>query len=373
MERSDDDDRRRQFQQSGCWLTVWLCTNVGVTLLNKYAFEMVHFPYPYMLTALHMLACAIFTQTLFWQLRRGKDDPHSKPRTTNNSAVAATWKQLIGGEDLVFPKTTASLNTHDRCKIWLFSIVYSLNIGVGNVSLNHVSVSFNQVMRSLVPVYTLWISLCMGKPFSQNRRRAVWPVVIGTALAAYGDRMNYNWIGLLSTLLCVTFASVKVVVSSEFMTGNLKLHPLELLYYMAPAAFVQCLVFSAMSGEARLIANHWEAELDPKVDVKPVGVLFLSSLMAVTLNISALQAYKLTSPLTVCIASAFKQVVLVAAGTIVFSLHVTFLNGLGIVTVIVASFVYGWISIGEAKRKPRISEDDEEEGLALLSTTSSKN
>ena len=112
--------------------------------------------------------------------------------------------------------------------IRLFSVVFSLNIAVGNVSLSYVSVNFNQVMRSLVPVFTICMGVLVGRRFTWQRVMSVIPIVAGVAMACYGD-MTYTKVGFFYTIACVIIASLKVTAAGEMLTGSLKLHPVDLV------------------------------------------------------------------------------------------------------------------------------------------------
>lgn len=62
----------------------------------------------------------------------------------------------------------------------------------------------------------------------QRRRKAVLPVVLGVALACYGE-LEFALIGFVVTALCVFAAAIKVVISGKALTGEFKLHPVDLL------------------------------------------------------------------------------------------------------------------------------------------------
>jgi hypothetical protein len=330
------------------WLIIWTLNNIGVTLINKAVFASVHFPYPYFLSAVHMACNSLGSKTVFWQLKR------DAIREREGGAVG--WiSRLLGN---VERKEVTGIGQR-----WIvaFSVIFSLNIAIGNVSLNHVSVNFNQVMRSLVPVMTIAIGMCLGKTFSTALKLAVLPVIIGVAMACFGD-MSYTALGLFYTVTCVVLVAVKVVASGEMLTGSLKLHPVDLLGHMAPLAFMQCLILAFATGEMSGIASRWNNELSPLADGYPMLVVWFSGALSFSLNISSLMANKLTSPLTLCIAATVKQVMMIAASTIIFSTPITPLNGAGILVVLAGSAQYSYVSVLEKTQatKAGVNERDKE-------------
>ena len=404
--------------------------NIGVTIINKALFANIHFPYPYMLTVVHMfinyLACHYIFTTLPPQQQQQQQtmshttnippssttssNSHGTSSSSNNSSENGKtntnmWIQLLGDDLLSTPsslssstKSSSSSSSSSMLVIMiLYSMLFSMNIAIGNVSLQHVSINFNQVMRSLVPIITLYCTYLMHvchssrpnhhhhhsdhddddekpKPtapplISFQRQMAVYMVVFGVMVSTVGDRMSYTIVGLVYTLLCVVLAALKVVVSSELLTTTrypqFKMHPLRLLHRMAPLAFVQCLVMSVITGEFKIIRQRWYIDFDPFTtgDIMPMLVLIMSGILAFSLNICALQAYKVTSPITCCIAAAVKQVLMVWIGTAMFHTPITPLNGFGILIVLVSSTYYSYLSITEPKERsntaPGISDDQQ--------------
>jgi hypothetical protein len=258
------------------WLLLWTANNVGVTLLNKAAFATVDFHYPYFLSFIHMVCNSMGSYMVF----RSMDQDTRTGRT-------GIFQQWLGNIE------RKELDASGKKSIIAFSVIFSLNIAIGNVSLRHVSVNFNQVMRSLVPAITIAMGFCLGKNISSGRMMAVIPVVFGVAMAVWGD-MTFSALGFFYTSMCVLLAAMKVVASGEMLTGTLKLHPVDLLGHMAPLALLQCVILSYLTGEINAIASR----SDLYTGYYPMTVVIMSGILSFSLNICSLMANKMTSPLT---------------------------------------------------------------------------
>eukprot|EP00934_Nitzschia_sp_Nitz4_P007952 Nitzschia sp. Nitz4//scaffold322_size40381//3677//4883//NITZ4_007552-RA/size40381-augustus-gene-0.51-mRNA-1//1//CDS//3329547803//7942//frame0 len=316
------------------WLILWMANNVGITLLNKASYEIISFPYPYFLSFVHMLCNSIGSQLVFRSYARAKETGRS-----------GYLQQLLGSI------TRKELDSTGKKYILAFSVIFSLNIAIGNLSLKRVSVNFNQVMRSLVPGITILMGLCLGKKFTTKRMLAVLPVVIGVAMACFGD-MTYTALGFATTVACILLAALKVVASGEMLTGSLKLHPVDLLGHMAPLAMVQCIILSVLTGEVNVMLQNQELF----TTFAPAAFVVLGGMLSFSLNISSLMANKLTSPLTLCIAANVKQVLMILLATVVFSTPITLLNGCGIAVVLMGSAWYSYVSLLEKQAAKQSSE-----------------
>ena len=123
-------------------------------------------------------------------------------------------------------------------------------------------------------------------------------------------------------------------MGSELLTGDLKLHEIDLLSKMCPLALVEIGIMSYLSGELTEISLRWKEIFGGAAP----QVILLSGFLSFSLNVSSFIANKVTSPLTLAISANVKQVLLVAFGTLYFGDEVTFVNGLGILLVMIGSY-----------------------------------
>lgn len=163
-----------------------MANNIFVTILNKAIFANVDFKYPYALSTIHMACNVIGSQLYFFFARFIYSFTSSLPilpPLISSSLIPTSLPACL----CLRNQKPKQLEGSSRGPIFLLSIVFALNIAIGNTSLRWVSVNFNQVFRALVPAIVMIIStLYYGKTYSSQRKLAIIPIVIGVALTFYG-------------------------------------------------------------------------------------------------------------------------------------------------------------------------------------------
>eukprot|EP00605_Chrysophyceae_sp_TOSAG23-4_P001915 GSChrysophyteH1.ASY1.ANO1.2113.1 assembled CDS len=291
------------------WLAAWMINNILVTIINKASFAKVNFNYPFVLSTIHM-ACNILGTQIYFRITKKQ-------------------RKVIEGYS-------------NKKAILMFSVIFSLNIAIGNSSLSYVSVSFNQVCRAMVPVVVMVISMIYyGKVFSSARKWTVLPIVFGVSLSVWGD-MSYTVLGASVTAFCVLLAALKSIVAGELLTGDLKLHEMDLLAKMCPYALLQIALLGLLNGEFTAIYQNWDTITNGGTAPR---VLLLSGILSFTMNVSSLITNKVTSALTLSIGANVKQVFLILLSAAYFGDTINFTHGCGIFIVILGSSVYGYASV----------------------------
>lgn len=288
------------------WLSMWFTQNIGVTFWNKKALGALRLPVT--LTFVHM-TCNTLGAFLYIHVYKGIERKPLKPGQ----------KQLM-----VY-----------------FSLIFVSNIITGNWSLGLVSISFNQVMRALVPAVVLVLSmLILGKTYSLQRKLSLVPVALGVYLACTGDN-SCTLLGFIITVVAIIFAGLKAVLSNKFLSGDLKLHPVDLILHQAPLSACWCLATMFLSGEVTTIRDNWEV-------VPSASFWFvLTGIISFMLNVTSFMANKVTSPVTLCVCGNVKQVVVIVMSILINHDVITVQKAIGIVVVIIGGAAYAYISTKE--------------------------
>lgn len=321
------------------WLALYFFFNLSLTLYNKVV--LVHFPYPYTVTALHALC-----------------------------GTLGGWSLLTRGFFV-----QKRLSTSDAKALVVYSVLYAMNIAISNVSLNLVTVPFHQVVRAATPIFTIILSSTMfGTKFTTRKVLSLIPVILGVALATYGDYYFTIW-GLVLTLVGTFLAALKTIYTNVLQSSSppttllsnskpksilatlhlvppkLAMHPLDLLMRMCPLAFIQCVFYAWMSGELKSVRD-WSAH---EMTWFGAAGLVMNGCIAFGLNIVSFTANKKAGPLSMTVAANIKQVLTVLFAVFMFDLNITSTNGAGILFTLVGGAWYGYVDYQE-KRKRTFSD-----------------
>ncbi|KAI9828656.1 MAG: UAA transporter [Thelocarpon impressellum] len=264
------------------YLFLYFALNLGLTIYNKAVMDT--FPQPYMLTALHAafgcLGCTFLNRRGYYAMRH--------------------------------------LSREETVVLVFFSMLYTLNISISNVSLNLVTIPFHQVVRATSPIFTVLIyALCYHKTYSLSTYVSLAPVIAGVGFATYGD-YYCTALGFFSTLLGSFLAALKTVITNRLQTGPLQLSAFEILHLMSPLALSQSLAYAYLSGEFAAFGRL--AFVEGRLNITMLNVLLVNGLMAFALNVTSFTANKKAGALTMTVAANIKQVLTIVLSIVFFQL-----------------------------------------------------
>jgi drug/metabolite transporter (DMT)-like permease len=282
-----------QETQAGIALSCWFFASVSTVVSNKWLYQHLHFNYPFALTVVHMLVCWVGSYILL---------------------------------NLNLPGL--SLPSYDMSFIFQrfapLSLLFCVNIVLGNISLQYIPISFNQTIKAAVPAFTVIVQIiAQGKRHPRDRYLSLFPIVGGVMLATYYE-VNFHAIGFWTAVAsCLTTASW--AVASGVSLGK-SLNPAALLFYIGPFAALWLAIASWFVEYPRIAAEGgWLVVLTPQ----KIILLLLSGCFAQLLNTASFYVIQKTSPLAYAVAGNFKVVLSIVVSVLIFRNAMTPLNALG--------------------------------------------
>lgn len=319
------------------WLSVWFVLNVGLTLLNKSLMVFYHFKFPILLSFIHQSVSTFFSF----------GGSLTKPSQSNEK------------NDPKFEGTVTR-------KILLISIIFTLNIVMGNVSLKLCSVAITQVVRAIIPLLTMLLSMFfLNAKYESIEFVACSVICLGVALSCFGEskqtgETRLTGVGLFVTFVACLLSSSKSVSIKATLSGEYKLSSDELLARISPISSIEMFILAVLYGENKDIVLSLKYKSS---SVCLIGIL-ISGLVAYFLNLTNFLATHHTSPLTVTIAGCVKQVTTIVLSVILFDKSITILNACGIVITTIGSLWYSLIGLKKGQKNE--TERKKEESMINL-------
>ncbi|KAI8319265.1 TPT-domain-containing protein, partial [Martensiomyces pterosporus] len=303
-------------QAAALSILVYLALSLGLTLHNKIVLQWHKFGFPWLVTAVHSLGGVIGMR---FMVASGRFTP-------------------------------VKLVPRKRRLLWAFSVLYTVNIAVSNISLHYVTIPFHQVVRGTVPVFTVLMSIVLGsRGYSRSTYLSLVPVVVGVGMATYGD-YSFTVVGFLLTLLGTVLAAAKTVVTNTILVGGnrLELSAFDLLYQLSPLALVQTLAWSVATGEfSRVVEFTRSLEATERGGAALVGALLVNGSIAFVLNIASFTANKKTGPLAMTVTGNIKVVLTVVLGCVLFNTSLAPLSMVGTATTLAGGALYSAVRLHE--------------------------
>ena len=244
------------------------------------------------------------------------------------------------------------------------SLVRSADLGLANAALCHMSVAGQQILKATIPAWVCVLSIVYLKRKVAPR---VWGlvalIVIGTAMATIGDpSMRGTPFGVIAMLFSCLCRAGKCVINTRLLQGlpgagaQKKLSKLSLLRYEAPMSGACILVASLLfEGVSTLLASPAPAEsaagAAPGVEsVFASGVNF-ATFMAATFfsgalmflnQVTYLAVVEHTSPVASQALMNLKMIFLILLSSAFFPLHLSLLNGAGMLLAAFGAVMYSF-------------------------------
>ncbi|KAK7497940.1 hypothetical protein BaRGS_00010811 [Batillaria attramentaria] len=204
---------------------------------------------------------------------------------------------------------------------------------LGLVALKFVAVSFTETVKSSAPLFTVFISnVLIGEYTGLYTFLSLIPIMMGLALCSAYE-LSFNIQGFIAALATNLTECLQNVYSKLLISGEkYRYTPAELQFYTSIA-----------SVGVQIPACFIMMDLDKvhsSLDMTMMVFLFMNGIFFHFQSISAYVLMDYISPVTHSVANTVKRAFLIWISVILFGNPVTFLSGLGTVTVTIGVLLY---------------------------------
>lgn len=260
-----------------------------------------------------------------------------------------------------------------------------LDIGLGNMSLKYITLTFYSTLIMAVDITTLKMySLAMCKSSSLAFVLAfaflfrledpsiklvviITAMTIGVILMVAGETA-FNTLGFILVILAAFFSGFRWALTQILLLKNpATSNPFSSIFFLAPVMFVSLVIIAIPVEGTTALTHGLEALVDGKGAFMTVCILIFPGCLAFMMTASEFALLQRTSVVTLSICGQFKEVLTIMAAEFIYKDRMTTINGLGLVVTLFSIGSYNYIKIMKMKRdarkeaaeEPRPSEDQD--------------
>ena len=340
--------------------TLWFALSASLALYNKAVFSKKGFPAPLLYTS-----CQFFMQ---WLL----------------ATAALQWPQLFNDEDKRFVTRGRPIIPTDSWSRTILPVGFfmGLDIGLSNISLVYITVSFYTLTKTTSLIFTLFVSFVTGmEKFSWTLTGIVVTVMFGEAAAVIGET-QFNAIGFFICLSAAAVSAVRWVIAQKVMHSSSSNkyglhHPIILLYHAMPVMTVVTFSFSCVHEQ------WWKAEKWDSIQwsfqtsnewIMAFATVLLGACMAFGMTLSEFELLKTTSAITVMIIGTAKDLITIGASVVIYGDVLDAYNVCGLFLCLMGIIGYNNYKLQKMKREALTGKTgDIDDGLPLPVVVSKSN
>lgn len=294
------------------YLSVWIVLSLTLTILNKVTLQTIGFNFPTIFTFFHLS----FSTVISW--------------------IVACFNKPEEFKDEI---ETAKREKGIMLRILELSIVFTTNVIFGNISLSLCSVSYVQIVRSIIPFITMVLTCIIFKTQVTIHQIISCAIVCaGVMLTCYGE-INLTLWGSIAVLIGCLLSSFKTVFLKYLLNGDYAIKSADLWVRMSPISSIETFIIAYFTKEPDQLLKSEKSFLT----FRTLGIIFLCSFLAYFMNMANILATNYSNPLTIKIAGCVKQILTIIVSIIVFKKKITFINASGMAITIVGSIYYSLI------------------------------
>lgn len=233
-------------------------------------------------------------------------------------------------------------------------IATSLDIGLGNMSLKFITLTFLTMCKSSALAFVLLFAFVFGlETPSIKLILIIATMTIGVVMMVAGEAA-FNAVGFALIIASAFFSGFRwgltqILLLRHPATSN----PFSTLFFLTPVMLLSLILIAfAVEGPAEIF-NGFMALANAHGIVAGVGFLIFPGILAFCMIASEFALLKRSSVVTLSICGIFKEVVTISAAGVVFHDQLTVVNICGLIVTISSIASYNYMKISKMRRESR--------------------
>ncbi|KAE8350025.1 triose-phosphate transporter family-domain-containing protein [Aspergillus coremiiformis] len=336
----DRDVMKRLLVNAGLIL-MWYFFSLAISIYNKWMFseDDVVFPFPLFTTSLHMLVQFSLASIILYMI------PSLRPRAPSSTPAESPMRQQDVSEK---PSVITKLFYFTR--LVPCGAATSLDIGLGNMSLKFISLTFLTMCKSSALAFVLLFAFLFRlETPSFKLIIIIATMTVGVIMMVAGETA-FNVVGFLLVIASAFFSGFRwgltqILLLRHPATAN----PFSTLFFLTPVMFISLIVIAlAVEGPSEIVTG-FIALSDTHGGLFATFLLIFPGVLAFCMISSEFALLKRSSVVTLSICGIFKEVVTISAAGVVFHDQLTFVNIVGLVITISSIGSYNYMKISKMR------------------------
>ncbi|KAL0146246.1 triose-phosphate transporter family-domain-containing protein [Mucor lusitanicus] len=296
-----------------------------LSVYNKWMFSEDHynFQYPLFVTSVHMIVQFVFSGTSLLVV--------PKLRPTKRPSVS----------DYIYKVLPCALAT-------------SLDIGLSNLSLKTITLSFYTMCKSSTLAFVLIFAFIFKLEKPSWKLILIIVIITAGVVLMVSDETDFNLVGFIQVMAASAFGGLRwslteVLLRKESMGLT---NPFASIFFLAPSQAIILLIISAgVEGYFTIFHSAFFATFGEGLHT--IGIVLAGGSLAFCMIMSEFFLIKRTSVVTLSVCGIFKEVATIFISSLVFGDILTIINIIGLCITLFGIGLYNWLKFKMITAKAR--------------------
>lgn len=300
------------------------------------------FSFPLFTTSMHMLVQFSLASLVLYVMPRFR--PQSEHGADSSSSPKMTFRGLFNLVSRWFYLT----------RLGPCGVATGLDIGLGNMSLKFISLTFFTMCKSSALAFVLLFAFIFKLETPSVRLVVIIAAMtLGVVLMVFGE-VNFDLLGFLLIISSSFFSGFRWAVTQILLLRHpATSNPFASIFFLAPIMFVSLLILAVPVETFGALGTGLGALMAEKgMFVGPLLLLF-PGMLAFCMTCAEYALLQRTSVVTLSICGIFKEVVTITAAEIVYHDPLTSINLGGLVVTICSIAAYNYTKVNKMRQEAR--------------------